>query len=57
MNDTAADYRARIYEKYATRFQSVPEVFDLEGARRWGRAYRHYLRGWLPANRDARIQL
>ena len=55
MNDTAADYRARIYEKYATRFQSAPEVFDLESARRWGRAYRHYLRGWLPANRDARI--
>ena len=55
MNDTAADYRARIYEEYATRFQSAPEVFDLENARRWGRAYRHYLRGWLPANRDARI--
>lgn len=55
MNDTAADYRTRIYERYASRFQSAPATFDRDAARRWGRAYRHYLRGWLPARRDARI--
>lgn len=49
------DYRARIYEQYASRFQSAPKTFDVEAARRWGRAYRYYLRGWLPERRDARI--
>ncbi len=55
MKETSVDYRTRIYERYASRFQSAPEVFDREAARRWGRAYRHYLRGWLPPSRDARI--
>ncbi len=49
------DYRARIYARYATNFQSAPQVFDVEAARRWGRAYRHYLRGWLPQERSARV--
>ncbi|HOQ47995.1 MAG TPA: methyltransferase domain-containing protein [Bryobacteraceae bacterium] len=55
MSDNAADYRARIYERYASNFQSAPEVFDRLAARRWGRSYRYYLRGWLPSSRDARI--
>lgn len=58
MNDPQTlshDYRARIYERYATNFQSAPQVFDIEAARRWGRAYRHYLKGWLPENRGAHI--
>lgn len=55
MNDTAPDYRVRIYERYASRFQDAPQAFDLATARRWGRAYRYYLRGWLPAAGDARI--
>lgn len=50
-----SDYRARIYERYASRFQSAPGVFDVEAARRWGKAYRHYLRGWLPEHCDACI--
>lgn len=49
------DYRTRIYERYASRFQSAPATFDLAAARRWGLAYRHYLRGWLPTDRNARI--
>ena len=49
------DYRARIDERYASRFQSAPEIFDVEAARRWGKAYRYYLRDWLPDRRDARI--
>lgn len=49
------DYRARIYERYASRFQSAPSTFDIAAARRWGLAYRHYLRGWLPPDRKARI--
>jgi SAM-dependent methyltransferase len=55
MNDSASDYRSRIYERYASRFQSAPATFDLDAARRWGRAYRHYLRGWLPQDHAARI--
>ena len=35
--------------------QSAPESFDEAAARRWGRAYDWYLRGWLPASKDARI--
>lgn len=54
MSDTA-NYRTRIYARYASRFQSAPEVFDVVAARRWGRAYRHYLRGWLPQDRAACI--
>jgi len=46
-----ADYRARIYERYASNFQSAPQMFEVEASRRWGKAYRHYLRGWLPARR------
>lgn len=44
-----ADYRARIYERYASNFQSAPQMFEVEASRRWGKAYRHYLRGLLPA--------
>lgn len=62
MNDSSSgnfprkpDYRARIYERYASNFQSAPQFFDVTAARRWGKAYRHYLRGWLPERRDARI--
>jgi len=53
--DNPQDYRQRIYERYASLFQDAPEVFDEAGARRWGRAYRHYLRGWLPGDNAARI--
>ena len=47
------DYRARIYTRYATNFQDAPTDFDPKSAWRWGRAYRHYLRGWLPESEKA----
>ena len=49
------DYRARIYARYATRFQDAKAQFDHSASARWGRAYRHYFREWLPLNREARI--
>jgi len=48
-------YRDRIYENYATNFQDAPTIFDEAAAWRWGRAYRHYLRRWLPGDKDAMI--
>ena len=53
--DAVLDYRRRIYENYGTYMQSAPERFDESAARRWGKAYEYYLRGWLPADPDARI--
>jgi SAM-dependent methyltransferase len=49
------DYRRLIYEQYATRFQDATGAFDPIAAARFGAAYAHYLRGWLPAARSARI--
>jgi len=49
------NYRARIYERYATNFQDAPEGFDAEAAWIWGRAYKYYLRDWLPENKDSCI--
>jgi 2-polyprenyl-3-methyl-5-hydroxy-6-metoxy-1,4-benzoquinol methylase len=48
------DYRARIYQRYASNFQDSGETFDAAAATRWGAAYGHYFRGWLP-KREARI--
>ena len=49
------DYRSRIYDKYASRFQEAPEQFDSAAANLWGRAYESYLKGWLPNPKDAAI--
>jgi SAM-dependent methyltransferase len=51
----SVQYRGRIYAQYGRRFQDAPERFDREGARRWGRAFDHYFRDWLPSQRDAPI--
>lgn len=48
-------YRNRLYAAYGKHFQDSGHVFDAEASRRWGKPYRHYLRGWLPTNRDAEI--
>jgi 2-polyprenyl-3-methyl-5-hydroxy-6-metoxy-1,4-benzoquinol methylase len=48
-------YRERIYAEYATNFQDAADIFDIEGSRRWGSAYRAYLHGWLPENKHADI--
>lgn len=52
---SAHDYRERIYARYATNFQDAPALFDRAASLAWGRAYRHYFRGWLPVRSDARI--
>src|SRR5215813_12976199 len=51
----STDYRGRIYAQYGRRFQDAPEELDIEGARRWGRAFDHYFRGWLPRHSGAPI--
>jgi 2-polyprenyl-3-methyl-5-hydroxy-6-metoxy-1,4-benzoquinol methylase len=48
-------YRSRIYRNYATGFMDSAGSFDATAAARWGRAYDHYLRGWLPSARAARV--
>ncbi len=50
-----ATYRERIYENYASKFQDLAATFEVAESRKWGRAYDHYLRGWLPADKKARI--
>lgn len=49
------EYRSRIYEKYAANFQDAAGVFDEAAAAAWGKAYRSYLKGWLPADREAAV--
>lgn len=49
------DYRTRIYARYASNFQDAPASFDIGAAWRWSRAYRHYLKGWLPADKEANM--
>lgn len=49
------DYRRRIYEKYASLMQDAKPLFNENEARRWGRAYNKYCRGWLPNKKDAAI--
>jgi SAM-dependent methyltransferase len=50
-----SDYRARLYEKYASSVMGTPPVFDPQAADRWGKAYDYYVRGWLPAQKDTPI--
>ena len=53
--DYSTNYRARIYENYASNFQDAPEIFDEEAAWHWGRAQRHYLCHWLPDDKNGKI--
>jgi len=49
------DYRKLIYEKYASCFQGYKPDFDIAADKRWGQAYKSFLRGWLPERKDAAI--
>lgn len=51
----SSDYRARIYEKYASQFMDSGERFDPIQADRWGRPYDSYFRGWVPQDKSASI--
>lgn len=55
VHNVVPDYRDRIYERYGENFQDANGQFDAIRASRWGAAYAHYLRGWLPASKDAKI--
>lgn len=49
------DYRQRIYAKYASNFQDAGQTFNEQASQQWGKAYRYYLRGWLPSSKDGNI--
>ena len=49
------NYKARIYADYASTMQDAGDVFDKQAAVKWGAAYRHYLRDWLPSEKSADI--
>ena len=38
------DYRARIYENYASRMQEASLVFNEDEAQRWGSSYDTFLK-------------
>ncbi len=46
------DYRTRIYESYASRFDDASPSFDPVTVKRW---YDYHFRKWLPADKDAAI--
>jgi len=48
-------YRDNIYNKYASVMQNAGSSFDEAEAKRWGRAYDTYLKGWLPSEKDSAI--
>jgi 2-polyprenyl-3-methyl-5-hydroxy-6-metoxy-1,4-benzoquinol methylase len=54
-DEPEVNYRKRIYERYASRFQDATMQFDTEASARWGRAYRYYFRKWFPRSKEARI--
>ena len=49
------DYRTRIYETYASRFQRSESRFDTAAADRKAATFAHYFRGWLPPDKNAAI--
>lgn len=50
-----ADYRQRIYDRYAAEFKDETEQFNERFAAYMARIYAYHLRGWLPRDRNARI--
>lgn len=55
MNANKVGYRGRAYSNYATKFMHSGIDFDRTAAKRWAKGYDHYLRRWLPKERDAAI--
>jgi 2-polyprenyl-3-methyl-5-hydroxy-6-metoxy-1,4-benzoquinol methylase len=48
-------YRERLYERYATTVQIPQRPLTPANLDRWAVVWAHYLRGWLPADRNAAI--
>ncbi len=55
MTGEQRDYRARLYENYASLVMRTSDTFDVAEADRWGKAYDYYLRHWLPPDQDAAL--
>ena len=55
MGGHETDYRAAIYRDYARVVQGKGAAFDRAAADRWAPCLDHYLRGWLPGDRDANV--
>ena len=49
------NYKKKIYDKYASVFNKSSIVFDHKDSEKWGKAYSHYLKGWLPEDKNAEI--
>lgn len=49
------DYREQLFNKYSTVVQNAPDISSEKAITRWGNAYNHYLRGWLPGEKNAVI--
>lgn len=49
------EYRRKIYENYASKFQDSGEHFDIGSAETWGKVYEKYLKNWLPESKNATI--
>lgn len=47
--------RHKIYSSYGSYFQDANDMFESSSAERWGKAYRWYLRQWLPKHKEAVI--
>jgi SAM-dependent methyltransferase len=50
-----SQFRRRLYERYATHWQEGTQEVDAARLQKHAKAYRYYLRGWLPQNSDAVI--
>lgn len=50
-----ANYRSRIYDKSSSYFQDSVSKFDPIAADHWGRAYKSYLKSWLPKQKNVAI--
>ncbi len=49
------NYKKKIYDKYATVFNKSSIKFDHKVSEKWGKAYNHYLKEWLPEDKNAEI--
>lgn len=49
------DYRITLYEDYAESFKNNTGRFDYVAADSWEPCLKHYLRHWLPVDKEARI--
>jgi 2-polyprenyl-3-methyl-5-hydroxy-6-metoxy-1,4-benzoquinol methylase len=51
----STEFRKSIFKNYGCIFQNTDGIFDIKQAELYAKAYRWYLRGWLPESKDAEI--